>query len=556
MAKPDESPSRLAPYGEFQGDFMRNGRLTVQATVQAASVSGFLFCGLLAASAPAARADVYHAVSQGETLASVAAKYRVSVGDLRVANGLKGEDNIPLPAMLLRVPGIQEGAAPALAGLTNAATPAISQSTAQAATKSGGSSLGGAAATGNGFIARTLSETVRAGDSWDSIAARYVAAGYDVSVNSLRNRNNGIALVAGTTVVVPLDKTNYSTPAYTAATPGAAQRISTMARAFPGVATPTISTVAQKTPPIITPNAAPRSLGDGVYASGEANLPVAKDITPTQAPVFGAGSRGALASRGGYGQLARTAMGGGVQILTPGQDAPAPQRGIIGDVSDTVSQPVVTGAGMARVADVALAGAAIRRIPEPSAAMLFQCPQGSQLAVLSSKGAWSAVLMSDHSTGWVPTKYLRMTDQTIDVTQQLRPTQGPGGDAVYNVGSYSTRSKTVAQALRWLGTRYVYGGTGRRGIDCSAMIQNSFASCGIKLPRTAATQAKVGIPVSPENLQPGDRLYFSASGTRIDHTGLYMGDGLFVHASGSGRKVMVSKLFQGRNWNIFVGARR
>ncbi len=527
---------------------MRNGRLTVQV----ASVSGFLFCGLLALSAPAVRADVYHAVAQGETLASVAAKYRVSAGDLRLANGLKGQDNSALPAMLLRVPGVQEGSAPMLANMTQSATPAK----AQTSTNFGSSSLGGAATTGTGFIARTMSETVRAGDSWDSIATRYNAAGYEVSAASLRNRNNGVALVAGTTVVVPLDKTNYAAPATTAATPGAAQRIATTSRAFP-----TIATVAQKTPSIITPNAAPRSLGDGVYASGEANLPVARDATPTQAPVFGAGSRGAaargnLASRGGYGQLARTAIGGGVQILTPGQDAPAPQRGIAGDVAGATSQPVVTGAGLARVADVALAGATIRRIPEPSAAMLFKCPQGSQLAVLSSKGAWSAVLMSDHSTGWVPTKYLRMTDQTVDVTQQLRPTQGPGGSAVYNVGQYSTRSKTVAQALRWLGTRYVYGGTGRRGIDCSAMIQNSFASCGIKLPRTAATQAKVGTPVAPENLQPGDRLYFSASGTRIDHTGLYMGDGLFVHASGSGRKVMVSKLFQGRNWNIFVGARR
>ena len=526
---------------------MRNGRLTVQASVQAASISGFLFCGLLAVSAPAARADVYHAVAQGETLATVAAKYRVSSSDLRAANGLKGEDNSALPAMLLRVPGVQEGSAPALANMTQSAAPT---------TEARNTSLGGAVTTGTGFIARTMSETVRAGDTWDAIAARYIAAGYEVSANSLRNRNNSIALVAGATVVVPLDKTNYAAPAPAyAAAPGAAPRVSMGARAFPAA---TVSTVAQKTPTIITPGAQGRSLGDGIYASGEANLPVAKDASPTQAPVFRAGSRGPLASRGGYGQLARTAIGGGVQILTPGQDAPAPapQSGVIGDVSDVVSQPVVTGAGLARVADVALAGATIRRIPEPSAAMLFKCPQGSQLAVLSSKGLWSAVLMSDHSTGWVPTKYLRMTDQTIDVTQQLRPTDGPGGDAVYSVGSYSTRSRTVAQALRWLGTRYVYGGTGRRGIDCSAMIQNSFASCGIKLPRTAATQAKVGTPVSPENLQPGDRLYFSASGTRIDHTGLYMGDGLFVHASGSGRKVMVSKLFQGRNWNIFVGARR
>ena len=527
---------------------MRNGRLTVQAvSVKAVSVSGFLFCGLLAVSAPAARADVYHAVAQGETLASVAAKYRVSASDLRAANGLKGEEGAYLPAMLLRVPGISQGNAPALANLTNSAAPAA----APVATGFGGS-LGGSPSTGSGFIARTMSETVRAGDSWDAIAARYVAAGYEVTADSLRNRNSSVALVAGATIVVPLEKTNYAAPAASVIS-GQAQRIATTARAFP-----TVSTVAQKTPPVITPTQRPRSLGDGVYTSGEANLPVAKDATPDKAPVFRAGSRGPLASRGGYGQLARTAIGGGVQILTPGQDAPAPKPGgsVIGDVADTVSQPVVTGANIARVADVVKGGATIRRIPEPSAATLFKCPVGSQLAVLSSKGMWCAVLMSDHSTGWVPTKYLQMTEQTIDVSQSLAPTDGPGGEAIYSVGNYSTKSRTVAQALRWLGTRYVYGGTGRNGIDCSAMIQNSFKACGVNLPRTAATQAKVGQAVSPENLQPGDRLYFSASGTRIDHTGLYMGDGLFVHASGSGRKVMVSKLFQGRNWNIFVGARR
>ena len=521
---------------------MRNGRLTVQAV----SVSGFLFCGLLAVSAPVARADVYHAVAQGETLASVAAKYHVSSTDLRAANGLKGEDNSYLPAMLLRVPGVQTGSEPALANLTNTAPP-VATNFAPTSSTFGASPLGGAATTGSGFIARTMSETVRAGDSWESIAARYSSAGYDVTADSLRNRNSSVSLVAGATIIVPLDKTSYAAPARNVMG-DVAQRIATTARAFP-----TVLTVAQKNPPIITPTT--RSLGDGIYAASEANLPVAKDATPTKAPVFGASSRGVLASRGGYGQLSRTALGGGgVRVLTPGEEAPAPRADI--NAPDAVTQPVVTGANIARVADVALSGATIRRIPEPSAAMLFKCPQGSQLAVLSSKGMWSAVLMSDHSTGWVPTKYLRMTEQTLDVSQQIQPLEGPGGDAVYNVGAYQTHSKTVAQALRWLGTRYVYGGTSRRGIDCSAMIQNSFKACGINLPRTAAQQSKVGQAIDPADLQPGDRLYFSASGTRVDHTGLYMGDGLFVHASGSGRKVMVSKLFQGRNWNIFVGARR
>lgn len=114
----------------------------------------------------------------------------------------------------------------------------------------------------------------------------------------------------------------------------------------------------------------------------------------------------------------------------------------------------------------------------------------------------------------------------------------------------------VLAALKWLGTRYVYGGEGRNGIDCSSLVQHAFADCGYRLPRTAAEQARVGRPVDPANLQPGDRLYFSASGTRIDHTGLYMGNGQYVQASGRGRAVIVSNLFEPHSWNIFVCARR
>ena len=162
--------------------------------------------------------------------------------------------------------------------------------------------------------------------------------------------------------------------------------------------------------------------------------------------------------------------------------------------------------------------------------------------------------MSDRSTGWVPTKYLQTTSQTVDVSSQIVTSQGAGGSASYK--GYNGENPMVSQALKWLGTRYRYGGTTRNGIDCSALVQNSFKACGYNLPRTAAQQATVGSAVEPAQLRSGDRLYFSASGTRIDHTGLYMGNGLFVHASGSGRQVMVSNLYEPRNWNIFVGARR
>lgn len=502
-----------------------------------------------------ARADVYHPVADGETIASIASKYHVSTDALRQANGLSGSDTTPLSSMLLRVPGVDKGQVPLSAPQTPIAPPVV-----QAPTFSSN-------ARGGGSMARAIMDTARDGDTWDSIAARFRAAGNDVSTDALRQRNGDAAYpVAGQKIVVPLGQLTYQAP------PVYAPRVATNApvgRSTVTAIVPTYTASAQTTPsnstaaPTTQVQDEPRNLGGGVYASGEFNLgsnvPVStvREI-PQQAPIFGSTTtvdtrRGGLASRGGYGEMARSALGGEVRVLGQNEVAIAPK---VNNNPDVTTQPVRPSGSLARVGQIAAKGARIRRLPQDSAATLYSCAVGTRLAVLRQTGAWSAVLMSDRSTGWVPTKYLQMTEQTLDVSSQIVATPGPGGSVSGAGARYAAQSPMVAQALRWLGTPYVYGGTTRRGIDCSSLVQHSFAACGVQLPRTAATQARIGTAVATSDLQAGDRLYFSASGTRIDHTGLYMGNGLFVHASGSGRRVMVSNLFEPRNWNIFVGARR
>lgn len=493
-----------------------------------------------------AQADVYHPVADGETITSIASRYHVSTDALRQANGLSGSDNTPLGSMLLRVPGVSSGQVPLSAPVT---APVVQAPVTRSAPR------------GSGSMARAVMDTARDGDTWDSIANRFRAAGNEVSTEALRQRNGDAAFpVAGQKVVVPLGQLNYQAP------PVYAPRVATNAPVGRPSIVPTYTASAQTTPPSTNaaPQGEPRNLGGGVYASGEFDLGSGAPVStvreiPQKAPIFGSTSvvdtrRGGLASRGGYGQMARSALGGEVRVL--GQDEVATAPKVNGAPTDITTQPVRPSGSMARVGQISGPGARIRRLPEDSAATLYSCAQGTRLAVLRQSGAWSAVLMSDRSTGWVPTKYLQMTDQTLDVSSQIVTTPGPGGAVSGANTRYASQSGTVAQALRWLGTPYRYGGTTRRGIDCSSLVQHSFAACGISLPRTAATQARVGKAIATADLQAGDRLYFSASGTRIDHTGLYMGNGLFVHASGSGRRVMVSNLFEGRNWNIFVGARR
>jgi cell wall-associated NlpC family hydrolase len=166
--------------------------------------------------------------------------------------------------------------------------------------------------------------------------------------------------------------------------------------------------------------------------------------------------------------------------------------------------------------------------------------------------------MSDRSTGWLPAHYLNFTGVNVDIASQVETSEQNRGDDSYTgyTAGYQSNHPAVRYALRWLGTPYRYGGESTSGIDCSSLVQKSFAAAGRKLPRVSRDQAQVGRRVEVKDLQPGDRLYFSASGTHVDHTGIYMGNGLFVHASGGAHKVTVSRLSDKRNWNIFVGARR
>ncbi|HIL57077.1 MAG TPA: hypothetical protein EYG39_04115 [Rhodothermales bacterium] len=106
----------------------------------------------------------------------------------------------------------------------------------------------------------------------------------------------------------------------------------------------------------------------------------------------------------------------------------------------------------------------------------------------------------------------------------------------------------VASAIRvegqdWLGTPYRWGGTTRRGIDCSAFVQQLVrATFDIELPRTTATQVHRGVRISRDELVPGDLVFFRRRGVR--HVGVYLGNGDFIHASSS-RGVTVSTMESG-----------
>jgi cell wall-associated NlpC family hydrolase len=109
----------------------------------------------------------------------------------------------------------------------------------------------------------------------------------------------------------------------------------------------------------------------------------------------------------------------------------------------------------------------------------------------------------------------------------------------------------------WLGTPYLMGGTTRAGVDCSGFVREVFReSQKVELPRTSTAQATTGVSVAPSELRNGDIVLFDIlERGRVSHVGVYMGDGVFAHASSS-RGVTRDQF--GAKWvqRAFRGSRR
>lgn len=200
------------------------------------------------------------------------------------------------------------------------------------------------------------------------------------------------------------------------------------------------------------------------------------------------------------------------------------------------------------VGTVVASVASIRSAPRENAPIWSRVVRGTQVIITTERPGWYGVLMINGSTGWVAQSALKKENRTIFWDDIMRAFGGQVG---------RDNSTVVAEAMSYLGVPYRYGGTSPvRGLDCSAFVQRVFASRGIKLPRTAAEQARVGIPVPLHDLRPGDRLHFAVKGNRIDHCGIYIGNGLFIHASGRHNAVVISSLSEPLYARSLVAIRR
>ena len=212
----------------------------------------------------------------------------------------------------------------------------------------------------------------------------------------------------------------------------------------------------------------------------------------------------------------------------------------------------------------------VRQEANTSSTIVATASLNTEVQVYSEEGGWSRVRVNNVE-GYIATSLLSdsrqetsrsqstsrktsSTKSTKKTTTSQSKTQNTTSETT-SVPASSNGSAIVATAKKYLGYKYVYGGSSpSTGFDCSGFTSYVFKQHGITLNRTSAGQYNNGVAVSRSNLQPGDLVMFGKSS--ITHVAIYIGGGQIIHASTPSTGVRIDSLSTGYYNNNYYGARR
>ncbi len=162
--------------------------------------------------------------------------------------------------------------------------------------------------------------------------------------------------------------------------------------------------------------------------------------------------------------------------------------------------------------------------------ILAELNYGNAVTITGISGDWTAVEY-EGTSGYIYSQYVKEGEYKKPETPSL-DTSATGSELGKQIVNF---------ALQYVGYNYCWGGKSPdTGFDCSGLVYYTYQQFGYTLNRVAADQALNGVHV--DELQPGDVLCFYSGSSYIGHSGIYIGDGKFVHAANSATGVIISSL--------------
>ena len=199
-----------------------------------------------------------------------------------------------------------------------------------------------------------------------------------------------------------------------------------------------------------------------------------------------------------------------------------------------------------------ISGASInfREEANTSSNIISKLARNTQVRILKTEDGWSKIEYNG-TKGYVSNQYI--SDKKVSTTSRSsvnRTAKAKTTTANVNEGTdtasqgNATGSEIVAYAKKYLGYKYVYGGSTPSGFDCSGFTSYVFKHFGYSLSRTSSAQASNGKAISKSELKVGDIICFArSSGSKtVGHVGIYIGGGQFIHAANSRKGVIISNV--------------
>ncbi len=182
----------------------------------------------------------------------------------------------------------------------------------------------------------------------------------------------------------------------------------------------------------------------------------------------------------------------------------------------------------------------VRREASTTSQRVTQVDRGTVATILDRQGAWYRVKFEHGTVGFVRGDLLNPFTRTGSGSRTASSAYVAAKSAP-KIAVNPNDVLVVAEAKRMLGTPYVFASHTTRGVDCSGLAYYLYRTFeGVTLPRTSRDMASYGVAVSRENVSPGDLLFFHTRGSsRINHVGIYIGGGKFIHSSSSAGRVVI-----------------